>query len=520
MGDPVPDGSPSIDQIETARTHLLKEIVDHIQDALSSSPSGVLLTGIDIDALRRAVQVALPQVRFQSCCKYVAGEKVEFPSLDSSPLCLEDVDIPGSEVEPALRGVFASRLPNDTILGIATSERQIPSSLLRADRFEKVLRICAPSFSARKAAWREITISLRANNMLLDVPENADAELAAISPGYSLKDFTHIMYTFIARIRSSAVWSQNAYRTLEEAVGSHKPFSGSSDLDFIMSSATSPGTEPILGDGWGRCGGYKEVKELLIRFCEWPVRYRETFERLGVEPPRGVLLHGPRGCGKTMLALAFLHRLKHANWLHVNAPDLFSKYLGDSEARVRALFDRARSLSPCIVFIDELDVIGGTRQRGGDDGGGSGVEGRVLGSLLAELDGVGGGDVFVLACTSSLEVIDAALIRPGRLDHLLEIERPELEDRVEILRLQLCNMPVGAAKGDEANHASVVEDTIREVADGTKGLSGADLQSVCREAVVIAMEEESDPSFVSRSNFSEATKRVCNRTGTTLSKQP
>lgn len=514
---------PSTEKNRTARDFLLQETVESIRHELSSSPSGLLLTGIDTHALREAVETAVRPVRFRSCCNYFAGEDVSSASSESIPLCLEDVDIPGSEVEGAVKGVFSERLSQKTILGIAQSERHIPSSLLRAGRFEKVLQARAPSFSAREAAWRQVTSSLHAKNMLFEIPKNAASELAAISPGYSANDFTHIMYAFLGRTNSwGAAGSQDPYCILRDVVGGHKPLAGSSDLDFITSSATSLGNELILSDNWDECGGYKEVKDMLVRFCEWPVRYRGTFERLGVEPPRGVLLYGPRGCGKTMLALSFLRRLKHANWLHVNAPDLFSKYLGDSEARVRALFDRARCLSPCVVFIDELDVVGGGRQSGGDDGGGSGVERRVLGTLLTELDGVSRSDVFVLSCTSSLDVIDPALIRPGRLDHLLQIEPPELNDRFQILQTQLRNIPLGALKRctpDDKDNIDIQQVMIHEIAEDTKGFTGADLQALCREAVIIAMEEENEPEFISKSHFLEATKRVCHRTATLINKQ-
>lgn len=480
----------------SAQTILLAESVSTLSDALASSPSGLLLTGADRATRRQIVAVALPSITFVSCNQLGTDLPAEQPSGTPST-CLDDLDSPAAE--GFAKGLFTRRV-GATTLALAADKRRVPASLLRAGRLEKVVHVVPPSRATREKAWGNILAGLRTIDGSVKGDEEKPRELADWSPGFGVTDFRLVLFNFLARCEGVPA----GYAVLKEVVAAHKPVTASGELDFVDASATIAGMD-AAGD-WGGIGGYCDVKETLIRLCEWPVRHAATFARLGVSPPRGVLLHGPRGCGKTRLALAFLKRLRHANWMHVNAPDVFSKYLGESEARVRALFERARNLAPCVVFIDELDAIGSDRTPGGDAGG-TGVERRVLGSLLTELDGVTGGDVFVLACASEIGSIDPALLRPGRLDHLVEVGRPDLHDREEILRELLRNVPVGEPSregGDEA----VKGEVIRRVAAAAAGMTGADLEALCREAAMVTMEQAEDPSFVEVDHFWEGNDRL------------
>ena len=166
---------------------------------------------------------------------------------------------------------------------------------------------------------------------------------------------------------------------------------------------------------WHDFGGYQDVKARLQRLILWPTEHRQSFVRLGLDPPTGILLHGPSGCGKSFLARILACEC-HANFVELPASEIFSPFLGDSEARLRAAFARARSALPCIIFLDELDSMAAERESGGE-GEAASVYGRVLSTLLNEMDGVSGraDGLLVLAATNRLEAVDAALLRPGRL---------------------------------------------------------------------------------------------------------
>ncbi|CDF34835.1 unnamed protein product [Chondrus crispus] len=468
---------------------LLAESVATLTRELSGHPSGLLLTGFDRPTRRQIVSAAVSDVSFISCAQPhhdTTSELVQQRRL----LCLDDLD--SQHAEGLAKGIF-TRCAGTTVLALAADKKTVSASLLRAGRLEKVVHMLPPPRSTREKAWRSVLIHVRpGNGEKLDVDEKA-RELADWSPGFAPNDFRLTLLRFLAKGKDGC----EGYARLKKVVAAHQPKAGTLELDFVNASAMSPGAHATTH--WDGVGGYADVKEMLVRLCEWPVRHKDTFNRLGVDPPRGVLLHGPRGCGKTRLALAFLRRLRYANWLHVNAPDVFSKYLGESEARVRALFDRARELSPCVVFIDELEAMGGGRMAGGDAGG-TGVEQRVLGSLLTELDGVTGGDVFVLACAGDKNALDVALLRPGRLDHLVEVRRPALQDREEILRELL--------RGE-----GVKEEVVRRMARESVGMSGADLEALCREAAMVTMEEVETPQFVEMRHFWVANERMPKRSG-------
>lgn len=483
---------------------LLGSTVSQLRAEVTSGACGVLLAGGDWVSWRAIMAAVDPSVAPVSCYGVVAG--IGLREVGSGPLLwLSDVDAVGEGVEGAVKAVFARDVgsPMDrVVVASAGVESRVPVSLRRAGRLERVVRVDSGDLSARAAAWAAAlgALFLIVGNVDIEMEQKA-IELAAVSPGFGLGDFRRALLMYHAGVSSGQQSDESAGthrrgRSLEylmECVRAMKPLGyGNSDQRTELDCIGSGATEDMLHAGkqgaeaaWNAFGGYSATKEQILHLCEWPVLHSATFRRLGVDAPRGLLLHGPHGCGKTMLAIALLRRLRHANWLHVNAPELFSKYLGDSEARVRSLFHRAQSLAPCVVFIDELEAVGGQRE-GERDAGGSGVERRVLGALLTELDGASDGKVFVLACTSSLESIDAALVRPGRIDHVIEIGRPSLEDRVAILDIILGKMPV----------ADDCVDTIQIIAQSTHGMTGADLERLCREAAMIAMDETEEPEVI------------------------
>ncbi|CAM9530610.1 unnamed protein product [Laminaria digitata] len=241
---------------------------------------------------------------------------------------------------------------------------------------------------------------------------------------------------------------------------------------------------------WGDIGGMEGVKQSLREVVEWPLRHPEAFQRMGMSPPRGVLLYGPPGCSKTLMARA-LATESGMNFLAVKGPELLSKWLGESERAMQALFKRARAAAPTIIFFDEVDAL--ACKRGGGGEGGAGATERVLTQLLTELDGIQPVKrLVVVAATNRPDVIDPALLRPGRLDRLVYVPPPDMPSRREILRLSLAKVPCA-------------EDVDREeLARHTEGFSGAEVVALCREASICALEADRSATQVRQAHLIEA----------------
>ncbi|KAI8816743.1 P-loop containing nucleoside triphosphate hydrolase protein [Fimicolochytrium jonesii] len=231
---------------------------------------------------------------------------------------------------------------------------------------------------------------------------------------------------------------------------------------------------------WESIGGYTALKQQLQRLVLWPLQQPESYTRLGVRPPAGLLLYGPSGCGKTLLVRA-LAANSPMNFISVKGSEIYSKYLGDSEAMVRKLFAAARRLAPCLLFMDELDAIAARREWG--DAGSSGVNERVLSTLLNEMDGVQERKgVFIIACTTRPESLDDALLRPGRLDHHLYVSLPSIEDRLGIMQSLVNKSATTGAAVSSIISGDVDFDAL---ASRTEGYTGADLTVLIRYACIV-----------------------------------
>jgi AAA family ATPase len=224
---------------------------------------------------------------------------------------------------------------------------------------------------------------------------------------------------------------------------------------------------------WTDIGGMHEVKQSLKEVVEWPLEYPQLFASLNLSAPRGVLLYGPPGCSKTLMAKA-LATESSMNFLAVRGPELLSKWLGESEKAVQGLFRRARAAAPSIVFFDEIDALASKR---GDTS--AGVNDRVLSQLLAEIDGIQGlRRVVVIAATNRPDMLDSALMRPGRIDRKVYVPPPDKESREQILNLELRKMPLD----------STVEGVISDVVDKSEGFSGAEVVAISQEAAMLAID--------------------------------
>jgi len=243
---------------------------------------------------------------------------------------------------------------------------------------------------------------------------------------------------------------------------------------------------------WGDVGGLEKAKQQLKEAVEWPLKYPEIFKRMGIRPPRGILLYGPSGCGKTMLAKAVATE-SEANFISVKGPEVLSKWVGESEKAVRDIFKKARQVAPCIVFFDEIDAI--ASRRGGDDG--ARVGERVVNQILTEMDGLEElTDVVVLAATNRPELVDSSLLRPGRFDRHILIDPPSKETKLEILKIHTKNMPL----------AKDVD--ITEFVQKLDGYSGADIEAICREAAMLALRENMKAKIVTLANFEAALQSI------------
>jgi AAA family ATPase len=241
---------------------------------------------------------------------------------------------------------------------------------------------------------------------------------------------------------------------------------------------------------WEDIGGQEIVKQKLKETIEWPLSHPETFSRLGITPPKGVLLYGPPGCSKTLIAKA-LATEAGLNFLAVKGPELFNKFVGESERAVREVFRKARAAAPSIIFFDEIDALSAARGHG--EAGGD----RVLTSLLNEMDGIEAlKDVTILAATNLPDTIDSALMRPGRLDRLIYVGPPDLDARRNILDIQFRRMQIGA------------DVSVDQLAEQTEGCSGAEVVAVCQEAGLQAMNEDLAIDAVWMRHFNAALKGV------------
>ena len=242
---------------------------------------------------------------------------------------------------------------------------------------------------------------------------------------------------------------------------------------------------------WDEVGGLEDVKQQLKETVEWPLTNPEGFERLGIKPPRGLLLYGPPGNGKTLIAKAIATE-SAANFIAIKGPEVMSKWVGESEKKLREVFRKAKQVSPCIVFLDELDALAPTRGTGGDNN----VSDRLVDQLLTSMDGLENMEgVITIGATNRPEIIDQALLRPGRFDRMILVGEPDEDARKKILKIHTKSVPLKNVK-------------LGVLAKKMVGYSGADIEGVVREAAILALRKDPKAKEVTMKHFEEALELV------------
>ena len=242
---------------------------------------------------------------------------------------------------------------------------------------------------------------------------------------------------------------------------------------------------------WDEVGGLEDVKQQLKETVEWPLTNPEGFERLGIKPPRGLLLYGPPGNGKTLIAKAIATE-SAANFIAIKGPEVMSKWVGESEKKLREVFRKAKQVSPCIVFLDELDALAPTRGTGGDNN----VSDRLVDQLLTSMDGLENMEgVITIGATNRPEVIDSALLRPGRFDRMILVGEPDEDARKKILKIHTKSVPLKNVK-------------LGVLAKKMVGYTGADIEGVVREAAILALRKDHNAKEVTMKHFEDALELV------------
>ncbi|CAG8530939.1 3497_t:CDS:10, partial [Acaulospora colombiana] len=358
-------------------------------------------------------------------------------------------------------------------------------------RFDREIAVDVPSEESRCKI-----LKLQTSTMPLD--EEVDlALLASITSGYVGADLA----SFCREAAMNAVHRKlKLIHVDEEESSSTSSIVTMSDflnaMSRVLPSMQRGFQVNIEKTSWNDIGGLELVKKQIIQAVEWPLKRRDTFKRLGLKSPRGILLYGPPGCSKTTLVKA-MASTSGVTFLSVNGAELYSPFVGDSEKIIRSTFRRARSSTPSIIFFDEIDAIVGKRRLGKVSDGGDGVQERVLSTLLNEMDGVEiTNNVLVVGATNRPDMLDDALLRPGRFDKLIYVPPPDLPARKHILRIHTLKTPL-------------CEDVDLDViAEKTEMYTGADLMNLCRESAMISLREANDTIGVNMSNFFSALKVV------------
>ncbi len=384
------------------------------------------------------------------------------------------------------------------VVVIAATNRPeaLDPALRRPGRFDREIQIGVPDRAGRK----EI-LQIHTRGMPLTEKVNLD-KMADITHGYSGADLNALAKE--AAMRALRRIMPELKKLKDEEITKDildKIQVNEEDFEDAMKKVEPSAMREVLVEiprvRWEDIGGLKDVKEELTQSVEWPLKHNKLFKEVGITPPRGILLYGPPGTGKTLLAKAVANE-SSANFISVKGPELLNKYVGESERGVRKIFKRARQVAPSIIFFDEIESLTGTRGMGEDS---SGVKESVVAQLLSEIDGVSElKDVVLIGATNRPDLIDVALLRPGRFEKLIYVPLPDADARKEIFRVHTTGVKLDKSV------------KIEKLVERTDGYSGADIEALVRKAGMLAIKDivdkKSKESDISMKHFEEALKKI------------
>ncbi|MBW3015085.1 CDC48 family AAA ATPase [Candidatus Woesearchaeota archaeon] len=376
--------------------------------------------------------------------------------------------------------IAASNIPN-----------ALDPALRRPGRFDREIEIGVPDKGGRLNI-----LKIHTRNMPLHKNVNLK-ELAEVTYGFVGADLSALAkeaaMVVLRRILPDLKLSEEQAippELLEKLVITNKDFREA--LKMVRPSAMREVLVEVPDIKWDDVGGLEDVKQELKEAVEWPLKTPASFTKLGIRPPRGILLYGAPGTGKTLLAKAVANE-SDANFILVKGPEMLSKWVGESERAVREVFKKARQTSPTIIFFDEMDSIAPKRGLSHD----SHVTERVVNQLLTEIDGLEElHDVVVIAASNRPDIIDTGLLRPGRFDRIIHVGVPDIKTREKVFAIHTKSMPL----------AKDVD--IKKLSEKAEGYVGADIESLCREAAILALREDMKAKEVKSKHFEKAFDKV------------
>lgn len=376
------------------------------------------------------------------------------------------------------------------IIGATSRPELLDTSLRRPGRFDVEVEFPIPSPDDRKLILFQVLKLVDSSSTLEKAQIDELAELAHGFTGADLKHLCKMALLFESDQRGHMDCPQLTFSKLAAALRRIKP--------SIMREITLE--KPNVH--WSDIGGMHSLRHILQETVVWPVKHPEAFIRLGIEPPRGILMYGPPGCCKTMIGKALASE-SGLNFFSIKGPELFSKWVGESERAIREMFRKARAASPSILFFDEIDAL--AAERGQTQ---SAVGDRVLAQLLTEIDGVEKlSQVAIIAATNRPDIVDKALMRPGRLDSMVYVPLPDYATRKEIFQIQTKRMRLPELT--ESERAQLID----HLAVKSEGYTGAEVTAVCQRAGLLALTENLQADSVSKEHFEGAFGRVKPRIG-------